>query len=146
MKLELPPETLKSIAEEVNIGMKCFYVIETKEIVCYPNNDDYDFDPEPWKDELKKLPRSKKKYIEFTAMDSRDSFEVMEDFIQEIEDADTRKEFENILHLPRPFGMFKETLKDYPELRQQWFTYQQKRNIDYIEEQLELFNMQLMDD
>ncbi len=68
-------------------------------------------------------------------------FEVMEDFIGEIPDKKIQDLFSNIIKRRKPFQQFKNLLLNYPDLRQQWFAYKDKRIMEYVEEQVEVYNM-----
>jgi len=143
MRINLSPEVIKEIAEQLDTGMKCFYHIPTGEIEYYPDELKYaGFDEELWEEAMGKVEENYHEYVPFTGMESHESFEIMKDFINEIPDTGIQAKFENAIQRTKPFQQFKDLLLDYPDLRQQWFAYKDRRNIEYVEEQVEAYNSQ----
>jgi hypothetical protein len=139
--LELTEEQIKSIAEELEAGFKVYLNIETKEIksiLDFDNN--YDADTEQWEEDLKEIEENYDKYIEFEKMDSRESFQVMEDFVETVKDEELRKKLELSLSLSKPFRNFKDIIDDENENRKNWFTFKSAKYIEYVKEQLESYN------
>lgn len=93
-------------------------------------------DEEIWGEEMDKVEEHFDEYISFHAMESHESFGMMEDFISLITDEKVRAKFEQIIQRRKPFQQFKYLLPDYPELRQQWFNYKEERYKEYVQEQL----------
>jgi hypothetical protein len=97
-------EKIKDIAENLDIGMKCFVHLETKEIKFIP-----DFDKHPCMDsevrsaDNKEIENNLGAYLEIDGMDSRDSFRVMEDFVDTVENENLKEKLVDSLHRPKPF-------------------------------------------
>ncbi len=141
MPVQLTPEMIKEIADQLDMGMKCFYHIPTGELEYYPDEFKHaGFDEEMWAEAMEKVEENFGEYIPFTGIESHESFEIMEDFINEITDTGIQEKFAEVIQRRKPFQQFKNLLPDYPDLRQQWFVYKDKRNIEYVEEQLEVYN------
>jgi hypothetical protein len=139
--LELTEEQIKSIAEELEAGFKVYLNIETKEIksiLDFDNN--YEADTEQWEEDLKEIEENYDKYIEFEKMDSREAFQVMEDFVETVKDEELRKKLELSLSLSKPFRNFKDIIDDENENRKNWFTFKSAKYIEYVKEQLESYN------
>ncbi len=141
MPVQLTSEMIKEIAGQLDFGMKCFYHIPTGELEYYPDEFKHaGFDEEMWAEAMEKVEENFFEYIPFTGMESHESFEIMEDFINEIPQEKIQAKFINAIERRKPFQQFKNLLLDYPDLREQWFAYKDKRNIEYVEEQLEAYN------
>ncbi|MEJ7683750.1 MAG: UPF0158 family protein [Segetibacter sp.] len=82
------------------------------------------FDKELWEEAMEKVKENFRNYAVFKEMESHESFEVMEDFINEIPYKKIQDRFLNIIQRIKPFKQFKNLLLDYPDLRQQWFARQ----------------------
>lgn len=140
-KMKLSEEQIKSIAEELEAGFKVYLNIETKEIksiIDFDNN--YDADTEPWEEDIKEIEEKFDKYLEFEKMDSRESFQVMEEFVVTVEDEELRKKLELGLSLSKPFRNFKDIIDGENEYRKNWFAFKSAKYIEYVKEQLESYN------
>ena len=140
--IALPPETIKEIAQQLDAGMKCFYHIPSGSLESYPDElkGNAGFDEELWQESIDKVENNFHEYISFEAMESHDSFRIMETFIGAIPDTKTRQRFEDAISYRKPFQNFKQQLLNYPELRQQWFDFKDQQNIDWVQEQLDACN------
>lgn len=83
------------------------------------NNDGVDDVP----DDLEDNPR----YLLIEAMASHDAFQIMEDFVDELADSPEAEVLQAALNGRKPFRRFKDTLLDYPELRDRWFAFEETR-------------------
>ena len=77
------------------------------------------------------------RFLVIPAMDSFDSFQIMEDFVEGLPEGEACRALARALRLPRPFRCFKDTLFDFPALREQWFKFQQDRMLEYAQNWLE---------
>lgn len=137
MAITIKPEMIKEIAEMLDAGMVCFYHKTTGELEFYPDEiHNPGFDSEAWEDVMEKVDENYGDYIRFEAMESSQSFRVMEGFISEIDDIPTHNKFINAISRRRPFAQFKDLLFDYPELREQWFVYKLEKYMEYVKDQL----------
>ena len=141
MGMEIKPELLKKIADELDIGMVCFYHKTTGELESYPDeNSNPGFDEEDWLEVMDKVSESREDYMAFEPMDSHESFRVIENFIAQIDDIPTHNKFIEAVSRKRPFANFKEMLHYYPELREQWFVFKNEAYIEYVKEQIDVAN------
>ncbi|MDP2303664.1 MAG: UPF0158 family protein [Ignavibacteria bacterium] len=143
-KIILTEEQIKSIAEELEAGFKVYLNIETmqtKSILDFDNN--YDADTEPWEEDIKEIEENYDKYLEFDKMDSRESFQVMEEFIVTVDDEELRKKLELGLSKSKPFRNFKNIIDDENEYRKNWFAFRSAKYIEFVKEQLERYNNNL---
>lgn len=69
---------------------------------------------------------------------SHDAFVVMEDFVESLPESEVRRALARALRLPKPFRSFKDTLLDFPEDREAWFSFlgerQRQAAIRFLEE------------
>lgn len=56
-------------------------------------------------------------------IDSRESFSLMEQFTSTVEDADAAATLRDVLAGKKPFRNFKDTLAQFPAVREQWFSF-----------------------
>jgi hypothetical protein len=105
--MEVPKEILNNIADSLEAGFKCFIHRETHEVVEYLDPDRYpEIDPKDWKEEIGKIKKNKKKFIEIENMDSRESFRVMEEFAESLENSTTKIRLLTALEGHKPFAKF----------------------------------------
>ena len=142
MAVTISPESLKEIAQELDMGMKCFYHKLTGELKSFPDElkGHAGFDDEIWQDTINEVEMARQNYIAFEAMETDESFRMMETFVGNIEDEKIRRRFEDAITFKKPFQNFKHLLYDYPDLRQQWFLYKDQCHIEWVREQLEVYN------
>ena len=136
--LKIPSEKIKEISELLDAGMNVYYHLPTGELVSYPDELKWggEIDEEAWGGDIAKVEEKFHEYFAFHAMESHESFQVMEDFIETIEDKNVRETFENIIQRKKPFQQFKYLLYDYPALRERWFLYKDERYRKFVHEQL----------
>ena len=140
-KMKLTDEQIKSIAEDLECGMKVYVHKETNEIKSIINLDENIYaDEEVWKADIKEIEENYDKYVEFEKMDSRESFQVMEEFVETVKDEELRKKLELGLSLSKPFRNFKDIIDDEEEYREKWFAFKSGKYIDYVKERLDNYN------
>jgi len=148
MPVNISPETIKEIAEQLDMGMKCYYHIQTGELEYYPDElkGHAGFDEELWEESINKVEENYQEYIRFEGMESHESFGIMEDFISMISEEKILRRFEDAIGYRKPFQNFKQLLLSYPDLREQWFAYKDRRFIEFVKEQVEVYNNAHKDD
>jgi hypothetical protein len=135
----LSDELKKEIADLLDSGMICFYHINKGELEYYPDELlGESFESELWEETMDKIERDYDSYIKFEGMDSSKSFRMMEGFINLIGDTKLKSGLFAAIHSRKPFQQFKHLLLSYPDLRQQWFDYKQKRLTEYVEEIIDM--------
>lgn len=143
-KIELTKEQIKSIAEELEVGFNIYLNIETKEIKSILDfNNNFHADTELWEEDIKEIEENYDKYLEFDKMDSRESFQVMEEFVETVRDKKLREKLELGLNLSKPFRNFKDIIDDENEYRKKWFAFKSAKYIEFVREQLERYNNNL---
>lgn len=140
-------QQIKEIAEELQIGMKCFIHKVTKQVVITFDWENEYFDEggleEEGIQELEAIQNDLFSYHEIERMPSHEAFEVMEDFINIMSSThDPRLKISLIeaLNKRRPFAHFKHIVES-SSYREAWFTFRDQAHFDWVEKQLKLVEM-----
>jgi len=129
--------------EQLDCGMKCFYHLSTGQLTIYPDEIKWggEVDEKAWGEDMAKVDENFHEYVAFTAMEGHESLRVMEDFIETIAEKRVREIFENTIQRKKPFQQFKSLLFDYPLLRERWFLYKNERYREYVQKQIDDYNV-----
>ena len=139
--MKLTKEQIKSIADDLDCGMIVYVHKETKEIKTIIDFDSHlDVDMELWKEDINEIEENFDMYFQFELMDSRKSFQIMEDFTESIVDDELRKKLELGLRLSKPFRNFKDIIDYEDEYRDKWFEFKSAKYVEFVNEHLSLFN------
>jgi len=135
----VPKEILNDVADSLEAGFKCFIHRETFEVVTYLDPDRYpDMDPKDWKEEISKVKKNKKKFIEIENMDSSESFRVMAEFAESLENNITKIKLLTALEGHKPFANFKHQIDNSGEFREMWFAFRREKNIEWVQNQMSI--------
>jgi hypothetical protein len=93
-----------------------------------------------WQDEHDKLDENYLHYKEIEAKESNDSFFVMEDFANQVNETKLQQKLFNALNRKHPFREFKFVLDNSGEYRNVWFYFKNKRYFDWVENKLATHN------
>ena len=130
------PAQIKEMAEQIDCGFCCYYNKISGEIVSIPDFDDRMDDIEEFfGEDLAKIERDKKNFIKIDKPSSRESFEIMEDFVEEVEDLRLRDELSYALNNKKPFAHFKFIVEN-SDHRQKWFDFKAKQLQKLVIEQM----------
>ena len=127
---KLEENIVTEIAKELDCGNDCYYNPKTKELIYIPNAElratgDEEYYNEIFKDVLEKIKRQKKDFIKIGELQSFESFNIMENFKNEIKDNHFKEKLNEALNNRNPFQNFK-YLIDNSDYRETWFTFKQK--------------------
>ena len=140
--INLSKEVIKDIAEHLDCGMKCYCHKKTQEII---KTIDFESNPgsdeELWEDVLTELEENWGDYLEFERMDSRDSFRVMADYAELVDDSALREKLIDALNRPKPFGNFKWIVDNSGDYRQKWFEFKNQEYIEWVEARIRSLNI-----
>jgi len=130
----LTKEQIKEIAEQLDCGFRCFWHKKNNDLLFIPDILRYpDIDIDAWKDERKKLKSNSLEYKEISQLESRDSFEIMADFVETLSDSNRLKEILiNALSKKKPFSRFKYLIDNSGEFRQKWFDFKNLRLQEWV--------------
>lgn len=135
--MEISKEILNDIVDTMEMGLKCFLHRETFEVVSYPDPEEHlDMDPEDWEEAIGKVKKNKKKFIEIEAMTSSGSFKVMEEFIESLDNSDTKIRLVTALEGRKPFANFNHQIDNSGEYRELWFAFKRQKSIEWVQNQL----------
>ncbi|ERM82236.1 hypothetical protein P872_18815 [Rhodonellum psychrophilum GCM71 = DSM 17998] len=141
--MKLPEEQIKEIAENLDLGMRCFYHLKTGEIEATPDFLEGEWigqDTEPWQETLDKLDGNWGDYFEFEKMTAHERFGMMTDFSETVEDPNLQDRLFKALNKSKPFRNFKSEIDNSGEYRQKWFAYKNQRLIEFVKYQIEQHN------
>ena len=135
---------INEIAQELDCGNECYFNQKTKELICIPNADlmamgDEEYYKEVFKDDLEKVKSQKKDLIKFEVLESFESYKIMEDFKNQINDNYFKEKLNEALNRRKPFQNFK-YLIDHSEYREDWFEFKQKELEKIVLETIERYN------
>lgn len=140
--INLTESQIKEISEELSMGAKCFYHFLTGEIkVFYPNESGEfgDFYEEEETLEYEDIWANSELYYAFEPMTSRDSFQIMEDFVETLSDIGFANRLVNALSHRKPFSHFKDIV-DNSKYRQDWFGFRDESQKDWVKKQINRHN------
>jgi hypothetical protein len=131
-------ERIKDIAENLELGMRCFVHSELKETKFIPDYDKYPhMDSEMFPAEEQEIESRPGGYIEIKGMNSHESFKVMEDFIETVDNEGLTEKLIQALNGPKPFRNFKFIIDNSGPYRDRWFKFKDKKLSDWVENQLD---------
>jgi len=134
--MKLRAEMINKIAQELDAGMKVYLntkSFEYEPVLDWDNMQETDF----WDKEARKIEKKWKDYIVITKMESFEFFRVMENFIDEVDDAGLKEDLIKILNRKSPFANFKKEVES-SSYRQKWFDFKTKSYEQYIRQQLDV--------
>lgn len=85
-------------------------------------------------DDLPEDLEDNQRYRVIDSMPSHESFQIMEDFVDNLGETEEASQLKDALDRPKPFRRFKDTLCDYPELRTAWFEFEHQQLARLAEE------------
>ena len=141
--MNVPFEILNKIADNMEAGDKCFIHKKTLELITYPDDyllDMYSEDDEeilPWKEVIEKVSSDPDSYIEIEKMYSSRSYEVMEEFIDSLENSYEKIRLMKAIIGKKPFANFKFQIDNCGVEREMWFKFRREKNIEWVRKQLE---------
>lgn len=142
MVVAIPDKEINSIAQNLEMGMNCWYHIPTGETLMLPDErKNSAYDEEMWEDELKKIKKNKKESIFFGGPDNRDEFKIMERFAeQEVSDSNLQTRLIEVLQLKKPFAGFKSTISNSHTYLNAWYAYKTNAYETHVKNILDSYN------
>jgi len=133
------PQQIKEISDQLDCGFRAFYHKTFGDLIFVPHMDKhFDIEIDAWKAEFDKLKKNKSRYQEIAAMDSKDSFRIMEDFALQLSDTTLADDLLEALQKKHPFRHFKFAIDNSSEFRQSWFDFKSKRQVEWTEDQIKI--------
>jgi hypothetical protein len=136
----LSTDQIRSIAEELEIGMRCICHRKTSELIFIPDEERFpSTDLETRESDIRKVNSKRSHFLEIRPMQSRDSFEVMNDFTEGLpERSELRRELQLALARKNPFANFNSVIHNQTLERQAWFEFKTNQMLEWVKAQLEI--------
>ncbi len=136
--MDLTEKKFAEIADLLISGMVCIIEKKTGKIDSHPKDMDF-FESEEnlWEELIEKVEEDWDSYILFDPMPSNKSFDVMNDFADDLDEGDLKLSLHNALNKSKPFHNFKCIVDNSGEFRQKWFDFQLQENIKWVKMQYE---------
>lgn len=140
---ELPEKyqhIIKEIAESIDSGLVCFLNLDTGETEDFPKemlNDPEEFEAMTGDsfESLNFKHTSWENYVSFEPLVSFESFDIMRQFTDSLEDEWLKDKLSNALNNKKPFASFKDII-DNSNYRQNWFNFKKQFMENYVKELL----------
>ena len=140
--MKLTDKQIEEIADDLDSGMKCFYNLRTGEIKTIINSDSWICaDEEPWEEDIKEIEENLNNFVEFNGFSTQESFRIMADFAENLENDSLQKKLVNALNKSKPFGNFKWQIDNSGDYRQEWFNFKKARYINRVKDQIDFNNI-----
>ena len=137
--IKLTDEQISDIAQELEIGMVCYVHKETGELKSHP---DEMMDEELWEEVIDEIDRDSESYIRIEGMDSRESYRLMERFIDTVEDKQLALRLSNAINVSKPFHNFRYELDYSDEYLNKWYAFKSNQMVEWVKDQI---NLEMMD-
>jgi len=135
--MEISTELLNEIADNLEMGFRCFLNKKSPAIITYPNEDNsLNFEPEMWTSEISAVKEAKKDIIEIENLTPSDSFKIVEEFILTVEDPDFQKTLSDSIQIRKPFANFKFLIESSNTERNRWFDFKKQWYIEWVKNQI----------
>ena len=139
--MNLTDQQIIEIADNLEAGLNCYFNLKTGEIKTILNFDSWQgADEEPWEEDINEIEENWSDYYQFDGMESHESFRLMTDFVESIDDQKLKNRLLNALIKRKPFQNFKYEIDGSGEYRQQWFDYKKKHYIEWVKDQIDARN------
>ena len=135
--MKLKQSQIREIAQELEAGMKVFinrHDLVIKSILDWEEMID---DNDLWEEEYKKIETEWTDYVEIEKLESRESFKVMQDFAEKVDNNDMKI----VLKGKSPFANFK-AIVETSEYRNAWFEFRTLKHEEYVRKILEIENIE----
>ena len=134
--MKLSNEAIKEIAENLDCGMICYVNKKTKEIKSIIDSNDFYDDNDLWQEELDEIENNWESYVKIDKMSSREAFQIMEDFTNQVSNQEIRNRLIYALNRNKPFKNFKYEVDYNEEVRQQWFKFKAYKYEEWVKDYL----------
>ena len=140
--IKFSKEQIREIADNLDCGMKCYLNKDTGAItsILDPDNWQY-YDEETWEEVINDLEENWDNYVEIPKMESRESYDLMTDYTETVNNDNLQNRLINALNRSHPFRNFKQIIDDSGPYRQQWFEFKNQRLIQWVKDKLGELNI-----
>ena len=146
--IKLTEEQISDIAQDLEVGFKCFIHKQTGEVKTLPDelNGNMEMDEELWQDVIDEIDNDAENFIVIEGMDSHESYLLMEKFIDTVDDKQLAARLTNAINVPKPFHTFRYELDYTDEYLQKWYAFKSQQMIEWVKEQLSDEKSESIDD
>ncbi len=136
--IKLTDEQISDIAQDLEAGLKCFIHKVTGDVKTLPDelNSNMEMDEELWQDVIDEIDNDAENFIVIEGMDSRESYILMEKFIDTLEDKQIAARLTNAINVPKPFHTFRYELNYSDEYLQKWYAFKSQQMIEWVKKHL----------
>ncbi|MBK7253423.1 MAG: hypothetical protein IPI04_05770 [Ignavibacteria bacterium] len=136
--IKLTDEQISDIAQDLEAGLKCFIHKVTGDVKTLPDelNSNMEIDEELWQDVIDEIDNDEENFIVIEGMDSRESYILMEKFIDTLEDKQIIARLTNAINVPKPFHTFRYELNYSDEYLQKWYAFKSQQMIEWVKKHL----------
>ncbi|MBK6537080.1 MAG: hypothetical protein IPG09_04660 [Ignavibacteria bacterium] len=136
--IKLTEEQISDIAQDLEAGLKCFIHKVTGEVKTLPDelNGNMEIDEELWQDVIDEIDNDEENFIVIEGMDSRESYILMEKFIDTVEDKQIAARLTNAINVPKPFHTFRYELDYSDEYLKKWYAFKSQQMIEWVKKHL----------
>ncbi len=136
--MEVSKEIIKKIVDELCSDFKVFVNKNTFEVVSFPDEDKgFDLDP-IWQGKIDKVKNNIKAFIEIEQPSSRESYEIMQNFIFTIKNKITSNKLTQAITGRKPFANFNHQIHQLESERAKWFEFKDNQLTEYVKNQLKV--------
>jgi hypothetical protein len=136
--MNLTEKQFTEIADLLISGMVCVIEKKTGKIDSHPEDMNFFEEEEnPWEELIEKVEEDWDSYILIDPMPSNESFNVMKNFTDKLEESELKVRLIYALEKAKPFHNFKNIIDDSGEYRQKWFDFLLQENIKWVKMQYE---------
>jgi hypothetical protein len=128
-------EQINELADNLDCGLRSFVHRHNLTIVTIPDTDDPESDSK-MSDSYKEIEGNFNNYLEIEKMNSNDSFRLMTNFVETIDNRRLKEKLDQILSRPKPFKNFKLEIDNSGHYRQKWFEFKNQQLIEWVKGQL----------
>jgi hypothetical protein len=130
-------EVIKDIADNLDMGLSCFIHSGTREIKFIPDSDEYfGMDLEDFEQDIEEIESNSEQFIKIERMDSHESFKMMEDFAENLDEEILKEKLTQALSHPKPFKNFRKVIEYSASHKNKWFEFKNKKLMEWVEGQL----------
>jgi hypothetical protein len=131
---------IKEIAEQLDCGMVCFLNKKTGELKFVVDENDPSASDvlEFYQEDFDYIDKNRADFTKIDKMSSGDSFQVMADFVETVNNKKLQEKLYSALNKNKPFRNFNNVVDNYEDLRQAWFKFKNKKQFDWVKMSLNI--------
>jgi hypothetical protein len=132
---KIKPKILQEITDNLDFGLRA-YIRKTKNKIIFLPEDREMIDEECWKKDFEELEKNIDEYIEINKWTSSYSFEIMNNFMEDLSNKPLQKKLHEALNNKNPFKIFKLIIENETEFKKQWFEYKNNCQLNFVKKQI----------